>query len=162
MRNWRKFYWEDLGTNDAMYELSDIGYRVFTLLVMRQDDMGCFPKKLGKFRELLANTKLAHETESYIIKIMQELVNAKLIKLHDEHIEILICGKDKNGNLYKGRTPLLYNVQTMQNIVNPLTINDKSINDNSLRINEHGENELRATKKTTEYEGRLSRADKRT
>jgi len=164
MRQWRKVLWEELGASDRIYNISDPAYRFLTFLIMKQDDNGIFPYSKAKFRELISNTTFDLND---VQRFLAELEINKIVKTYDSHIELLICGSEKNGNLYSGRKPLLYdikqtginNVQTMQNNVNPINDNDKGLMFNDKET--HEESNVPDAQKVSRHGNRFSNLDGR-
>tara|TARA_Y100000310_G_scaffold340134_1_gene434911 strand:- start:1041 stop:1559 length:519 start_codon:yes stop_codon:yes gene_type:complete len=110
MREWRKIY-RGISVSDKIAKLSMDARWLFILLVVFQDDRGAYPWSRSKMKSLVAGS--TEWTTNDVQRLSAELESAKLIETQPSYLKI-IDGSKKNGNLYKWRDPLLYDIPELE------------------------------------------------
>lgn len=103
VRPWRKVY-AGLVTSDKLAKVSDAAAFLYTLLLVAQDDTGCYPWTPAKVRALCVNRPW---NGSKIASLVKELVAAKLVEPYDTVLHI-VEGEAKNGKPNFSREPWYY------------------------------------------------------
>jgi hypothetical protein len=103
MRPWRKVH-AGLITSDKLANVSDGAAFLYTLLLVAQDDAGCYPWTPAKVRALCVNRPW---TSSKITALVKELVGASLVEACGTVLHIGE-GEAKNGQPAFSRLPFVY------------------------------------------------------
>lgn len=103
MRPWRKVH-AGLITSDKLARVSDGAAFMYTLLLVAQDDAGCYPWTPAKVRALCVNRPWSG---TKIAGFVSELVDARLVEACDTVLHITE-GEAKNGKPNFSREPWYY------------------------------------------------------
>jgi len=103
VRPWRKVH-AGLITSDKLAKVSDGAAFMYTLLLVAQDDAGCYPWTPAKIRALCVNRPW---NGAKIASFVKELVEADLVEACDTVLHI-VEGEAKNGKPNFSREPWYY------------------------------------------------------
>jgi hypothetical protein len=106
MRDWRKIY-KGISVSDKIAKLSMDARWLFVLLILHQDDRGLYHWSRSKMKSLVAGS--TEWSANDVQRLIAELENSQLIVSYNTYLEI-IDGSDKNGNPYRNRPPLFYDL----------------------------------------------------
>ncbi len=105
MRPWRKVYGQPgLMSSDGLAGVSDSAFALYTLLLLAQDDAGCYPWTPAKIRNL---GSCRGWTGTKAAALLKELVTAKLVESWGEVLHVME-GEIKNGRPRDARTDFYY------------------------------------------------------
>lgn len=108
MRPWRKLH-AGIITSDKLATVSDSAAWLFALLVVAQDDEGCYPWTPAKVRALCVGRNW---TSARTATFLNELVAARLVEMEGQMLRI-IGGGEKNGKPAGYHDTFLYEVSEM-------------------------------------------------
>ena len=133
MRQWRKVY-SGIGSSEKINNISYEARWLFILLITVQDDMAVYQYTKPKLKTLCAGS--TEWTTEDIYRLLTELDHVELIQINDDHIYI-IDGETKNGNLYKWKSPQLYDIPSLKKVATRLkqSYNRRTTNNEKLKPN---------------------------
>ena len=96
--------------------------------------MAVYPYTKPKLKTLCAGS--TEWTTEDIYRLLTELDHVELIQINDDHIYI-IDGETKNGNLYKWKSPQLYDIPSLRKVATKLRqgYNYRATKNEKLKLN---------------------------